>query len=187
MKDQQLFKFIERLEASSRKAKADFGSLNLEQLNWKPNPKSWSVGQCLEHLITTNNLYFPIINRHLKSTYEITFWERIPFLPSLWSKLLLQAVAPIPKKKTKTLPIFEPSQSNIPADIVAKFIENNNQLIPLYRQLDGKDIHNLMVTSPAAKFIAYTLGTTCQLLVDHEERHLYQANKVMESNGFPKS
>jgi hypothetical protein len=36
-----------------------FGSLSGEQLNWKPAEKSWSVGQCLEHIIKTNEQVYP--------------------------------------------------------------------------------------------------------------------------------
>jgi hypothetical protein len=31
--------------------------LTLDQLNWKPVPGQWSVGQCLEHLAVTNEIY----------------------------------------------------------------------------------------------------------------------------------
>ena len=35
-------------------AKSTFGGLSSDQLNWKPGKKSWSVAQCLDHLIKTN-------------------------------------------------------------------------------------------------------------------------------------
>ena len=47
-------------ETISEKVGSTFGKLSAEQINWKPNAKSWSIGQCFEHLIVTNELYFPI-------------------------------------------------------------------------------------------------------------------------------
>ena len=44
-------------------SKTIFGSLSAAQLNWKPAPKSWSVAQCFDHLITTHSLYFPEFER----------------------------------------------------------------------------------------------------------------------------
>ena len=32
-----------------------FGPLSAEQLNWKTAEESWSVAQCLDHLIRTNH------------------------------------------------------------------------------------------------------------------------------------
>src|SRR5262249_33934007 len=46
-------------------AKALFGHLKLEQLNWKPSADSWSVSQCLEHLISSNQAYDPVLDRIL--------------------------------------------------------------------------------------------------------------------------
>ena len=44
-------------EAITGDAKALFGHLTREQLNWKPAANSWSVAQCLDHLITINREY----------------------------------------------------------------------------------------------------------------------------------
>ena len=41
--------------------------LSDEQLNWKPRPESWSVGQCLDHLAVINPFYLshfiPLVDR----------------------------------------------------------------------------------------------------------------------------
>jgi len=39
-----------------------FGSLSDEQLNWKPRPDSWSVAQCMDHLIKSNDEVKPAID-----------------------------------------------------------------------------------------------------------------------------
>src|SRR5262245_4750118 len=46
-------------------AKAHFGHLNSRRLNWKPADDSWSVAQCLDHLISINGEYYPTFNRIL--------------------------------------------------------------------------------------------------------------------------
>ncbi|MGH7471115.1 MAG: DinB family protein [Longimicrobiales bacterium] len=40
------------------------------QLNWKPAPDSWSVGQCLDHLININREYDPTFDRIQKGEHE---------------------------------------------------------------------------------------------------------------------
>ena len=35
----------------------DFGELNEEQLNQKPSPDKWSIGECIDHLIVSHNQY----------------------------------------------------------------------------------------------------------------------------------
>jgi uncharacterized damage-inducible protein DinB len=51
---------VDRLNEVTRDARAAFGGLSHEKLNWKPAPERWSVAQCLDHLITINRLYFAL-------------------------------------------------------------------------------------------------------------------------------
>ena len=44
----------------SRQYLSEFGSLTNEQLNWKPNSTVWSIAQNLDHLIVTNESYYPV-------------------------------------------------------------------------------------------------------------------------------
>ena len=57
-----------------------FGDLSSEQLNWKPAPSAWSVGQCIDHLITSNELYMVNIQKVADGTYEPNWWSRIPLV-----------------------------------------------------------------------------------------------------------
>ena len=60
-------------EAVAGDANTFFGQLNSEQLNWKPAADSWSVAQCLDHLISANREYYPVFDRILKGEYRKTF------------------------------------------------------------------------------------------------------------------
>lgn len=175
---------IDRIQQVSEDAMFAFENLNEMQLNWKPNADSWSVGQCLDHLIVSNRLYFPIFDSILNGTKKKTFWERLPFMPKVWGNAIVKALAPSNKDKTKTFPVFEPSQSQIPTAILSNFVKNNEQLIQYFQRLDGAD-HNIIITSPVAKFVTYSLGNTFKLLTNHEERHFLQAKRVMELFEFP--
>jgi hypothetical protein len=42
-----------------------FGHLSGEQLNWKPGPEEWSVGQCFHHVVISNRPYEPIVEEIL--------------------------------------------------------------------------------------------------------------------------
>src|SRR2546430_5159254 len=67
--------------------KQSFGCLSPQQLNWKLHPEQWSVGQCLHHLVTANEAYFPTFEKILKGEKKATLWERMPFLPSLFGSI----------------------------------------------------------------------------------------------------
>ena len=73
----------------------EIGPLYSEQLNWKPNPTSWSVGQCVDHIVTTNRLYFNIFDALLNGTKSSNFWEKVPFLPGFFGKFLINTTKPV--------------------------------------------------------------------------------------------
>src|SRR5262245_49086065 len=88
-------------EAIAADARTLFGHLNPEQLNWKPAADSWSVAQCLDHLITANLGYDPVVDRILKGEYRKTFLHRMPLLPAFFGKMLVKAVSPDARRKLK--------------------------------------------------------------------------------------
>ncbi|MEJ7615904.1 MAG: DinB family protein [Pyrinomonadaceae bacterium] len=52
------------------------GGLSARQLNWKPSPEQWSIGQCLDHLMNTNKQYFPLIEKLVAGAAKKTVFER---------------------------------------------------------------------------------------------------------------
>ncbi|NJM53450.1 MAG: DinB family protein [Blastocatellia bacterium] len=74
---------ISEIEKVSADARLTFGNLSAEQINWKPSAKSWSIGQCFEHLIVTNNLYVPNIQQVIEGTHRNNFFSKIPFSTNL--------------------------------------------------------------------------------------------------------
>lgn len=162
-----------------------FSNLTVGQLNWKPAPDSWSVGECIRHLIVTNTSYFPQFEQIINGTKKKTFWERLP-LSKFWGNFLKKATGPIVKSKTKTQPIWDVNSSNEKLSILDEFRVQQNQLLNYIRVL-GKDSGNIIITSPAAAFITYSLKDAFDILIQHEERHIRQAERLTAAEGFPKS
>src|SRR5690242_20184202 len=60
-------RLIAELETSDRRAESVSDGLNAVQLNWRPRPGAWSVGQCLEHLRVANEVYLRAISAALEN------------------------------------------------------------------------------------------------------------------------
>lgn len=58
-------RIIAQLDDADRRAHALANGLTIEQLNWRPSPDEWSIGQCLQHLLVFNQLYIAAISRAL--------------------------------------------------------------------------------------------------------------------------
>jgi hypothetical protein len=49
------------------------------------------------------------------------------------------------------------------------------------------DLKKIKISSPVNGFITYSLSDCFEIITYHEVRHLNQAKKVMETEGFPKN
>lgn len=58
-----VMEILDEVEGLAQDTKAIFGGLNSTQINWKPAADVWSIGQCLDHLITANQEYFPQLDQ----------------------------------------------------------------------------------------------------------------------------
>ena len=172
-------------EAVAGDAKALFGHLDSEQLNWKPAADSWSVAQCLDHLITINHEYYPVFDRILKGEYRKTFLHGMPFLPAFFGRVMIKAVSPESRRKFKAPGAAQPSSSSIAPQIVDRFIAHQRETLAKMRSLENSDPAEIIITSPFMRMVVYSLLDTFRLIVAHERRRFAQARRVMETGGFP--
>lgn len=176
------------LKKSADDAKATFGSLSAEQLNWKPSTQSWSVAQCFDHLITTHSLYFPLFERLAEGSVSSSFWEKNSPLSGFFGRFLIKGLDPKNQKKMKTTSKAFPSSSEIGGDIIGRFAEHQNSIIEHLRALSADvDPVRTIITSPLLGFVTYSLDDAFTILVVHCQRHFNQAKRVTENEGFPGS
>src|SRR5262249_55183825 len=130
--------------------------------------------------------YFPIFEKVLSGKKKNTFWERLPWLPAFWGKLLIKAVAPESARKLKAPKIFQPSSSRVDGAIIGQFIDQQNLVIRYMNATEDLDLEKIRISSPVSKFITYSLMDAYRVIVNHEKRHLLQALRVTEMDGFRK-
>ena len=163
-----------------------FNELNATQLNWKPDAQSWSIAQCLDHLIVGNSSYFPVFQQMIEGSYKASWWARISPFSGYFGRLMLDNFGAEVKKKYKAPPLFQPTQSEIQGTIVQDFIRHQQELLGLYGKMERAD-PNTVLASPALGLLTYPLRDAFTFLIGHEERHVNQAKRVLEHPQFPKA
>jgi hypothetical protein len=180
-----LSQVLNEAEAIASDAQTLFGHLNVQQLNWKPDANSWSVAQCLEHLITINREYDPQFDRILSGEKKVTLWQSMPVLPGLFGRLMVRLLSPSSHQKFKAPAIARPSTSAIDPQIINRFIEQQREMMEKLKAMDSFDPAMIIITSPFAKVITYSVLDAGRMIVAHERRHFAQAQRVMDTGGFP--
>ena len=103
----ELDKLIANLRMIADDARASFGNLSAEQLNWKPSAERWSVAQCFDHLVTANQLMLQSSESALAGAAG-TVWQRVPVLPGIWGRMLIRSQTPGAGRKFTAPPKAQP-------------------------------------------------------------------------------
>lgn len=182
----------ERIEQVTRElgqtaddVKTTFGTFTNEQLNWKPAENSWSIAQCLDHLILSNIEFDDEWPKLHAGTRESSFLENWSPLSGFFGRLLISSLAK-DSRKTKA-----PSQSIVPPSeiepgIIDRFVANIETTNKNIEGCEGVDLHKTVLTSPFMGLITYRLDDAFSILIEHTKRHIRQAKRVTEADGFPK-
>ena len=174
------------LDDIARETHVTFGSFDSRQLNWRPDPTRWSVAQCFEHLLTANRQMLRAAADALNGGHPRTIWQRAPILPGLLGRMLIRSQAPGSTRKFVAPPASQPSASDIPGDIISRFIEQNRDGAGQVKALDERVAAQAIMTSPFVRVIAYSVLDGWRLIVAHDHRHIQQARRVTEATGFPR-
>ncbi|MEM0997698.1 MAG: DinB family protein [Bacteroidota bacterium] len=176
---------VTHLRSYTDRVTESIGLLTEAQCNWRPNPEVWSLGLILEHLITANRAYFPVLAEIGQGTYKMKFWTRISPLSGVLGRSMIQNLGPNTGKKYTAPPAFRPRLSQVTADIVPRYREMHTELIALLEALNPAELSRLRIASPASGFITYSLRDALRIVDVHEARHLQQAERLQKHPDFP--
>ncbi len=175
---------IEATESNIKRAANTFSHLSENQFNWKPQIDKWSVGECISHLVNTNNLYLTKIENILSS---VSFGEEkdYPYKQSIIGRFLAKGVDPANDRKTKTFKVFFPASSNIQKNIIDELVNSLKKFIDFSQKMLSLDLRKYKLSSPANSLIKLNLGDPLIIIPLHDDRHLNQAERVMNQKEFP--
>lgn len=146
-----------------------------EKLNFRLSEKSWSVLECLEHLIRYGNFYIPEISKRIEiSDTKSTDIFNSGVLGNYFANSML------PKEKLNTMKTFksmDPLHSKLDKSVLNEFIAQQKQLIHLLNDAENMDLNKVRTSISITKLIQLKLGDTFRFVIYHNLRHVEQAKK----------
>lgn len=168
----------------------DFGkfiNLSEDQINWKPSAESWSIAECIDHLIVTNKLYLNEIEKQFAAEQIKTDYSKSKVKHRWLSKFIIKAVDPLNIKKSKTFPVFMPTKSKFSKDVFDDFYKVQSNLVNLISSAKDLDLNIYVMSSPAAKIIKESFCDVLEIIRLHDRRHFNQADRLFNHPNFPKN
>jgi len=152
----------------------------IQDLNWKSNPKSWSILECIEHLNKYGDFYIPeITNRIASSKHPASKLFKSNWLGSYFSKSVAYKEQ---LNKMKTFKAMNPLNSTLTIQTLKKFITQQDQIIELLDKAKNVNLDKTKTAISISKIIKLRLGDTFRVLIYHNQRHIKQAEKIVLRN-----
>jgi hypothetical protein len=166
-------RLLEGLDASDRRAAQLVKGLDLERLNRKPRPGAWSIGQCLQHLAITNEVYIPPIADSLtaqaaRPVEEITFG-------SFTRWFIRSYIDASPAARPTKAPRKIRPEREVHLSILDRLLEGNQKARALILRASDYDVNHIRFKNPFIPFLRFTTGAGLEIIVRHQGRHLAQA------------
>lgn len=202
LRSRELRECREELRLAGEDARALAAGLTSEQLWWRPEPDRWSVGGCLQHLILAGEEYLEVLDDAIEEGRSRELLADGSYRPNLVGRWLPGFLEPPPGMKVPAPRRIRPRSPNrvVPdaGGEAGAFDDRRDDDGPLPDFLalrdrfderlvaaDGLDLGRLRLPSPFVPLIRFDLGSAFRVVAAHERRHLWQARRVREAEGFP--
>lgn len=186
LKNKYLQDLSVQIEQHIGEARSLFSSLNSLQINWKPDEKHWSIAQCFDHIIVSDQQYFNGIKKAIELTHGSGLSEKKPYRPGFFARWFIHSMKPGSWVKSKAPTIFQPSARTEGKKILDDFVRHEQELLVLIKKCDGWDLNTIKIPSPVNAFFKFSLGECFSILVNHQRRHFQQAQRLGKLPAFPK-
>lgn len=173
---EELLLITENAAATAKK----FKELDNTRLNFKKDPASWSILECVEHLNRYGDFYLPEMEKKIlenKNKHSSGLFHS-GILGNYFAKLMKGKNGKI--KKMKTPGNKNPAGSSLSITTIDRFLKQLDLLKALLNQARGVDLTKVTCAISLTRFIKLRLGDTFRFYVYHIERHMLQAERVRE-------
>lgn len=178
--------FIAELGRQSLQAQALAGGLNEAALNWQPNGgKSWSVGQCLQHLVQMNTSYATALREAAENNSDQLEPRTAPMQPKGWLARLFLNITEPPPKFNMPAPSKIAPPSQVTSAVLGDFEAAQQSLAEFMKKYGSADLGDIRYKNPIGPIVNFTIDTGLLVIAAHNRRHLWQAENVRKSVGFP--
>ena len=147
-------------------------NLNEQTLLRKSANGGWSIAQCLWHLNSYGDFYHPEIEKGLSTAVGSKALFKSSWIGSRFTQMMQPG-----KGKYKAFKTHVPPEELNVHEVVAIFIQQQEQLLKLLRKASDKDLNRVKVPISISRWIKLNLGDVFSFLITHNERHLQQAKR----------
>ncbi len=188
MKKTQVDILLNRLSALTQSFYAEvennIAGFSEDELNTQLNERSWSAAQCIEHLNAYFRYYIPVFRGKMMNTRftdPSDYFISSPLGRAVYRSVKLGKVKNV-KRKLKSPKDYNPlvNKSLSTENTIKEYLEHCKDFIVLLKEVESVDLRKTKVPLSLRPVVKLNLGDALLFMVYHNERHIYQAKRVLE-------
>ncbi len=180
----EIRRILDDLETNQHRAETLVADLDTASLNWRPDARSWSTAQCLDHLNVANRIYLEAMRPAIDKARRQGRTRRGPVRSGWLERWFVADLEPPPKRKLpapkKIIPAFEGEKEAL----LAEFRRLHGEIADLLRSAADLDL-GVRFPNPFISLLRFKVWTGFLVIPAHERRHLWQAEQLRKKPGFP--
>jgi hypothetical protein len=161
--------------------------LNDVQYNWRPVLGSWSIAQCVAHIVLTDEIYLPVLEKCVVDARARGLLGTGPFHHGQLGNWFVRSMDAPAKRRFKNPKQITPPEEQMLAAGLANFNLIHDRVPLLVDQADGVNLARAKFRSPFSKLLKLSLGQGIAVMLAHARRHLWQASEVRKRPDFAKN
>jgi hypothetical protein len=171
------------LDESERNVRALVADVDEALGTWRPDARSWSVAECLDHLATGNRIYLDAMAGPAARALRSGRTRRRPATPGLVGGWFVRALEPpVPSSRRMRAPArIRPRKGPSMHDALEQFIASHARVRDFLRTYADIDLAGVTFPNPFIPGVRFSLATGLHVLAAHTRRHLWQAWNVRRS------
>jgi hypothetical protein len=185
VRDIEIRAWLDQVDALLLEARSVAAELTAEQFNWRAAPRSWSVGQCLEHVTLTARLYLEPLDGALEEARRRHEAGARPYREGWFTNWFVRSMEPPPKLRIRTFGKVEPRPLLDPGVVMSSFEATHRGFADRIGRAEGAWLAQARIRSPFVPLLQFTLRQVCGLNLAHGRRHVWQGRQVRASPSFP--
>jgi hypothetical protein len=166
------------LQRSDREAQALIATLDEERFNWRPDPRSWSIAQCLDHLNVANRVYLEPIQHAIEQARSRSAPRRGPIQPRLLERWFIRSLEPASRPRLPAPRKIVPAARRSRGEVQEEWERIQARLQELLQVAAPLDLNKTRFVNPFIPLVRFSVGTGFRVIEVHERRHLQQAERV---------
>jgi hypothetical protein len=178
--ESELRSYVDQLKAIERDARRLIDGLTGAQIVWRETAGTWSVADCMNHLMVTGGHSLASIRRALVDARTRGILGRGPFRHGILGNWFVRLMDAPPPMKFKAPKAYRPAPELSAPEIINGFFALQHDLARALVEADGLDLSRVKVENPVTRWFRLSLGQEFALTMAHERRHVWQAWRVRE-------